>query len=170
MSAIVHADEFSAEVHHFELYKKAGFYTMNVRVAFVLSPVAKRAIQKGVPLSWVLKVRIQQEGWFWNKDVFRIDIPWVIQYQALLNLYSVTHRSSGHVETFSTLVSALNYMSVVRGLKLLEVAEVQADKHYYVAVKIQFNREFLPPPLRPESYFDSGWFLSSDWFIWPIQK
>ncbi|MCK5122068.1 MAG: DUF4390 domain-containing protein, partial [Methylococcales bacterium] len=41
---------------------------------------------------------------------------------------------------------------------------------YYVAIKVEFSREALPVPLRPLSYFDSQWALSSDWALWPLQN
>lgn len=170
MPTMLWAGEFAAKVRNVSIQKKDADYILNARLGYVLSPVAKEAIQKGMPLSWILKVKMQQKGMLWNKTIYETGIPFVIQYHALLNQYSVTNRNSDHVEMFASLVSALNFMATVRNLKLVESSVVRHDESYFVAVKIQFDREFLPIPLRPESYFDSQWSLSSDWFIWPIQK
>jgi hypothetical protein len=47
---------------------------------------------------------------------------------------------------------------------------LQPGQRYKLAIKCQFDREALPVPLRPFAYLDSQWFLSSDWYLWPIQK
>ncbi len=170
LSAMLWAGEFSAKVRYVNVQKKAADYILNARLDYVLSPTAKEAIQKGVPLSWILVVEVQRKKWLWNKTIYVAEIPFVIQYHALLNQYSVTNKSSKDVEMFSTLASAMNSMATVRDLKLMESSVIHHNESYFVALKIQFDREFLPVPLRPESYFDSDWSMSSDWFIWHNKK
>jgi hypothetical protein len=38
------------------------------------------------------------------------------------------------------------------------------------AVKVNFDRDALPLPLRPIAYIDPQWYLSSDWTLWPLKK
>jgi hypothetical protein len=170
MPAMLWAGEFAATVRYVNVQKTDTDYILNARFDYGLSPTAKEAIQKGVPLSWILLIKVQQQGRFWDKILYEAEIPFVIQYHALLNQYSVTNKISKDVETFATLVLAMNFMEMVRDLKLVESSVIQPDECYFVALKIQFDREFLPVPLRPESYFDLQWSLSSDWFIWQLQK
>ena len=37
-------------------------------------------------------------------------------------------------------------------------------------IRVGFEREALPIPLRPTSYFDPQWALSSRWTLWQLQK
>ncbi|MEY3760764.1 MAG: hypothetical protein RIR39_2255, partial [Pseudomonadota bacterium] len=37
-------------------------------------------------------------------------------------------------------------------------------------VKVSFDRDALPLPLRPIAYIDPQWYLSSDWTLWPLKK
>ncbi len=169
-SASLLAGEFSAKVRYVNIQQKGADYVLNAHFDYVLSPVAKEAIQKGVPLSWVVLVKVQYQRLLWNKTIYVAKIPFVIQYHALLNQYSVTDKRSKVVEVFSTLASAMNFMATVRDLKLMKDSALDRSKDYLVALKIQFDREFLPIPLRPESYFNSDWSMSSDWFIWRNKK
>jgi len=170
MPGILWANGFAARVRYLNVQKNDLSYVLNARLDYHLSPIANEAIQKGVPLSWKLLIKIQQHGLLWNKTLFHAEIPFIIQYHALLNQYSVKNSNSDEGEMFTSLKAAIKFMGTIHALKLLKTALLQADKSYFVSVKIQFDREFLPIPLRPESYFDSGWSLSSDWKIWPIQK
>jgi len=170
LPALLWPGEFSAKIQSVNVEKAGADYILNAHLDYVLSPTAKEAIQKGVPLSWILVVEVQRKRWFWNKTIYAAAIPFVIQYHALLNQYSVTNKNSKNVEIFSTLVSALNAMATVRHLKLMKSSVIRRNESYRVALKVQFDREFLPVPLRPESYFDSDWSLSSNWFIWHNKK
>ncbi|WP_305906419.1 DUF4390 domain-containing protein [Methylomarinum sp. Ch1-1] len=168
LPALLWADDYAARVENVEVLNVDDGYELNAHIVYVLSPTAKAAIYKGVPLSWKLLVKVQREGLLWNRTLYQQQLPFVIQHQALLNQYMVKNLSDDRVEMFASLKLALAYMGSIR-LPLMGLR--RSDGHdYRLAIKIQFDREFLPVPLRPESYFDSQWDLSSDWFIWHLQK
>ena len=41
---------------------------------------------------------------------------------------------------------------------------------YVVAIKVSFDRDALPLPLRPLAYINPQWYLSSEWTLWPLKK
>jgi hypothetical protein len=92
-----------------------------------------------------------------------------LQFHALLNQYAV-QTDNRPTEMFLSLHAALNYMATIRHRLTLAPEAFIKNEHYILAVKTQFNRESLPVPLRPFTYLDREWFLSSDWLICPIQK
>jgi hypothetical protein len=61
-------------------------------------------------------------------------------------------------------------MSVVTDFPLIEQSRIASDKDYLLAVKVNFDRDALPLPLRPIAYIDPQWYLSSDWTLWPLIK
>jgi uncharacterized protein DUF4390 len=163
------AEDYSTTITTAEVRSVDNHYVMNSRIRYGLSPVAKEAITKGVSLSWVLHIRIRKKSWLWDKTLYALEIPWVIQYQALLNQYSVHNLHDQHRESFATLNSALDYMGGLHNF-VLPGYDLPIGKQHYLAMRVEFDREFLPVPLRPESYFNSDWFLSGDWYIWPLQN
>lgn len=169
LPACLQAKEIGAKVVSVDGRTTESGSVLNARLDYSLGATAKEAIKKGVPLSWVLRVQWQKKIGFWHVTIDEVRVPYVIQYQALLNQYSVKNLMSGRVEMFAGLNAALNHMERIRGLAL-PWSVGHAPDNYRVVVKTQFDREFLPIPLRPESYFDSQWALSSDWFIWRPQK
>lgn len=144
------------------------WFKLNVDIDFKLSPIAKEALQKGIVLTWVVLIKIEQEGVFWNTTVEEKQIHYKIKNHDLLNLYSVNR--DGVIDMFSTLNASLNAISKIRNLAVINKQTIQPNETYRVAVKVFFDREALPIPLRPISYFDSQWALSSQWTLWQLQK
>ncbi|MEE9337539.1 MAG: DUF4390 domain-containing protein [Methylococcaceae bacterium] len=162
--------EFSAEVSYINIDTKSDgpWLELNADIDFRLSPMAKEALQKGIALSWAVIIKIEQEGWLWNTTVEQRKLKYTIKNYALLNLYSVN--DNGEEDRFSTLKASLNSMSKIRNLAIIKKKSIKKNKKYQVLIKVGFEREALPIPLRPISYFDSQWALSSRWTLWQLQK
>jgi len=144
---------------------------LSADILYQLSDKAMEALQNGVPLFWDLQVKVQQQrDVLWNKTLVDTAIRYRIQYHALLNMYRVRNEGNGDVYNFSTLSAALDLMSAVRHFRLIEKAELAPEKQYLCAVKVNFDRDALPLPLRPIAYIDPQWYLSSDWTLWPLKK
>jgi len=166
-----HADQFAAEVKQVKVTLQGDRYVLFADIVYQLSEKAMDALQNGVPLFWELRVKVQQQrGVFWNKTLVDTSIRYRLQYHALLNMYRVRNEASGAVYNFSTLPAALDLMSAVRHLVLINKSELIAEKQYLCAVKVNFDRDALPLPLRPMAYIDPQWYLSSDWTLWPLKR
>ncbi|MCK5830979.1 MAG: DUF4390 domain-containing protein [Methylococcales bacterium] len=165
-----YSEDYSAKIKNIivEVKPKSPWFTLNADINFKLSPIAKEALQKGIVLTWVIVIKVEQEGWFWNTVLEEKQISYKIKNHELLNLYSVDE--NGVVDMFSTLKASFNAISKIRNLAIINKQEIQKNKQILVAVKVLFDREALPIPLRPISYFDSQWALSSQWAIWQQKK
>lgn len=155
-------------VRYAKLLENADDYTISTRIDYQLSPTAKEALHKGVPLAWDVLIEINRTMGPLNTTLYEKKLPFVLEFNALLNQYEV--KSPGQPEMFLTLNAALNFMAALHDAGHIDKGLLQTGKNYQLAVKSRFNREFLPIPLRPAAYLDGQWFLSSDWFVWPIQK
>ncbi|MFZ2170005.1 MAG: DUF4390 domain-containing protein [Methylococcaceae bacterium] len=166
-----YANEFAAEVRQAEITLEGDSYVLSADILYQLSDKAMEALQNGVPLFWDLQVKVQQQRDFlWNKTLVDTTIRYRLQYHALLNMYRVKNEGDGEVYNFSTLSAALDSMSAIRGFRLIEKTELGPEKQYLCAVKVNFDRDALPLPLRPIAYIDPQWYLSSDWTLWPLKK
>lgn len=164
------AETFEAVVNNVRVTPEKGWYKLDADINYSLSPTAKEALQKGISLSWVIKVKVQQQRVFWDTTLEELEMGYLVQRHALLNLYSVKNLNSGAKDMFSTLTAALASISKIRSLPVIEKSLILADENYQIAIKVLFDREALPVPLRPMSYFKSEWALSSQWSLWQLQK
>ncbi len=170
LSGSLWAEGFSASVQNVDIDLTGSRYVLSADIAYSLSPMAKEALQKGIPLTWELVVKVKQVGFLWDMTLKKISLKYQLKNHALLNLYSVKNLNTESTEMFSSLTGALNTMSRIRHLELIDKMAVQSLSDCYIAIKVAFSREALPTPLRPLSYFDSQWALSSDWTLWPLQN
>jgi hypothetical protein len=163
------ANDYSSKVLSGKTEHIGGVYSFSADIEFNLSPTAKEALQKGIALTWEVAIKIEEQATLWNSTLKELEIGYKIQNHALLNQYSVKI-NNGSPTLFSTLNAALDFMSNIRNLVLIKEQFIHQDRMYNVAIKVTFDREALPIPLRPLSYFDSQWALSSPWTVWPISK
>ncbi len=166
----VFASEFSAQIKNASLEKQDDWYMLDADVEYVLSPAAKEAIESSIPLVWHLKIQLKQVRYFHDKTVINLNYDYKIRYRALLNNYSVTNLNSKSEKKYPSLSEALDSLSHIRELKVIPVSALKKNKLYEAGIKLEFDKEQLPAPLRPTAYFDSEWNLSSDWYLWQLKK
>lgn len=170
-TAFLHADESITEVRSINFELRNGQYFLSADIQYALTQTAREALQKGIPLYWDVLIKVVRErNWLWNKTLVDFKIRYRIQYHALLNNYRVTNITSSDSTNYATLAAALEGMAEIRNIAILDEEDIEKDESYRVSVKTRFDREALPLPLRPASYVNPQWYLSSDWLQWPVQK
>jgi Domain of unknown function (DUF4390) len=148
----VAAGDVEVKISHAETVLVDGNYAVNADIDYRLSKVEER------------------RDYVWNKTIVDKTARFRIQYHALLNMYRVKNESDATVNNFSTLQAALDLLSTLRDYPLVEQKLIQAQKHYVAKMKVHFERDALPLPLRPTAYLNPQWYLSSAWYVWPLKK
>jgi hypothetical protein len=163
------ADDFGVAVKSAAMQIQGDSYMLSAEFDYQLSMRAKEALENGVPLFWVIQVKIQQRRDFlWNKTLSESFIRHKIQYHALLNMYRVRNEHTSEVSSFSTLTAALDSISTVRDFSVLPTSALVQDRQYIAAVQVKLDRDSLPLPLRPIAYINPQWYLSSPWYVWSL--
>jgi hypothetical protein len=165
------ANMLAVTVKKAELNLKNGSYLLSAEINYRLSVKAMDALQNGIPLFWDVQIKVQkQRNYLWNKTLVNKQLRYRIQYHALLNMYRIRNENSGEMANFSTLSAALAMMSSIRGVRLMEKSEIEPENRYIAGIRVKFDREALPLPLRPTAYLNPQWYLSSDWHLWYLTK
>lgn len=166
---LAHSADYSADVRSVSLHRMGENTEINAQIQFRLSPLAQEALLKGVPLEWRVLIEYRRGGPLWDSVVQRQQLPYRLQYHALLNQYTVK-TANQPAQMFLTLTAAFHAMSQVTLDAAAVAQQLPTDNKGLLAIKVQFLREALPVPLRPFAYLNPQWFLSSDWYTCPIQK
>jgi hypothetical protein len=146
-------------------------YVLNADIDYQLSEKVIEALNNGVSLYWTYRFKIMEHrSYLWDRAVVEKDFRYRIQYHALLKMYRVRNENSGAVDNFSTLQAALDLLSTLRDYRLVDKAKIEDQKEYVTGIKVNFERDALPLPLRPIAYLNPEWYLSSDWTLWPLKK
>jgi hypothetical protein len=146
-------------------------YVLTADIDYQLSEKAIEALNNGVSLFWTYEFKVyEQRNYVWDNTLLEKSFRYRIQYHALLKMYRVTNESNGAVDNFSTLQAALDMLATLRDYRLIEKAKISDQESYIAGMKITFERDSLPLPLRPIAYMNPQWYLSSDWYLWPLKK
>lgn len=146
-------------------------YVLTANIDYKLSEKAIEALNNGVSLFWTYQFKVEeQRDYLWNNTLVEKSFRYRIQYHALLKMYRVINESNGAVDNFSTLQAALDLISTLRDYRLIETSDISDEESYVAGMKITFERDALPLPLRPIAYTNPQWYLSSDWYLWPLKK
>lgn len=146
-------------------------YVLTAYIDYQLSEKAIEALNNGVSLYWTYQFKVQQHrDYVWDNTLMEKSFRYRIQYHALLKMYRVTNESNGAVDNFSSLQAALDFLSTLRDYRLIEKSRISEKESYLIGIKITFERDALPLPLRPIAYTNPQWYLSSDWYLWPLKK
>ncbi len=167
----VEAKEFIIE--HAETGLVGDTYYLDATVNYHLSDQAREALLKGVELTFELEVEVvRKKGrlWFLDKKVSQSTQRYTLKYQPLTQQYQVLHINSGKSRNLPSLSTATWILGIVADLPLLKQEEVNPEAQYVVRLKALFDIESLPVPIRLLAYFAPSWYMSSDWYICPLES
>jgi hypothetical protein len=167
----VHAYATGVRVKSIETALSAEDYVLSADIDFQLSKKAIEALNNGVSLLWTYQFVVKEKrDYVWDKILIEKHFRYRIQYHALLKMYRVINVNNGALENFSTLEAALDLLSTLRDYRLIEKSKLDGQKKYITGLKVSFEQDALPLPLRPMAYLNPAWYLSSDWYLWPLKK
>jgi hypothetical protein len=170
-SVKVNAEEYQTKIKNAEIGLENDLFLLSAEIEFALSPAAKDALLKGIQLAWDIPIRIKQKrSIWWNKEISSLTLRYQIRYYALMNIYRVKSEHSNQINNFSSLSAAVNSFSLLKNIPLIRRSELSSESDYFVELQANFDRNKLPIPLRPLTFFDHEWDLSSNLFACSIPK
>lgn len=148
-----------------------GVHELDARLQLVLSSEALDALNKGLPLTIELQLRMLRERRL-LPDVLdaELAVRFELEYRPLSQRYIVRNLNSGNQDSFATLYSALNSLGRVDGLPVIDDALLQSDKRYRVRLRSLLNTQQYPAPLRLLFFWRDQWQLKSEWFEWSLER
>lgn len=134
---------------------------LNADFELTLNPTLEEALQKGIPLYFLLEVDIVRPRWYWFDDKvaqsatqYRVSwIPLTRQYRVSSGLLSLTYDSLDEVER---LIGRVNSREIARA------SELEKGSRYDAVVRLRLDTNQLPKPFQVNALASRDWQLSSD--------
>jgi len=167
------ADENTSgfSIQSLETLMQDRVYLLNANFDYQFSKEAIEALEHGVPLLILVDIEILTPRWYWtDKTIAELEQGYLLIYHALSESYVINNLNSGTQNNFISLRQALNFLSKIKGLPILDAKLLNLEKDYYLRVRTHLDIESLPAPMQPLAYISSDWQLSSGWYEWPLQK
>ena len=165
------AQKGSFEIRNASTRLSDGVYLATARVEFELSDEALEALNSGVvmPIQLQIKLTRQRKLWFDN-SIATLEQSYQLSYQPMSERYVIKNVNSGEQDSFATLFSALNTMGRVVDLPIIDQSILDPDAKYEIALRVVLDQTTLPGPLRLLAFWDGGFKLQSDWYVWNLES
>jgi hypothetical protein len=147
-----------------------GVYHLNARLDLPVSDAVRRGLAEGVPLTLELDLDIERVRQLLpNSRVAELTQRYHLQYNAVSARYILRNDNSGQQESLGTVEAALDQLSSVRGLPVLDKSLVTADRRYEASVRAKIDYGTVPFSVRLLMFWVSEWHRESDWYTWTLQ-
>jgi hypothetical protein len=168
----LHADglEGRFEVRSADLELEEGVYHMNARLAMPISEAVRRGLTEGVPLNLELDIEIERVRQLLpNSKIAELTQRYHLEYNAVSARYTLRNVNSGQQESLATVDAALDRLSDIRDLPVLDRALVADDRRYEASVRAKADYGSVPFTLRLVMFWVSDWHRETDWYTWTFQ-
>ncbi len=158
------------EVRSADLELKEGVFHLNARLDLPISDAVREGLAQGVPLALELDLSIERVRQLLpNSGVADLTQRYHLQYNAVSGHYILRNDNSGQQESLPTLDEALEQLSQVRGVPVLDRSLISPDLRYEANVRAKLDVGAVPLSLRILMYRVRDWHRESDWYTWTFQ-
>jgi len=162
-SSLARADTIA--VRSAEVRIEEGEVLLNADFDLSLNSTLEEALEKGIPLYFVLEFELTRSRWYWFDDkVAQTSITSRVSYNALTRQYRV---GSGLLAVaFNSLEEVERYIGRVTSRPVAQASALSKGMRYDAAIRLRLDVNQLPKPFQVNALASREWTLASDWYRW----
>jgi hypothetical protein len=146
-----------------------GVWQLNAIIDLGLAKSARGALAEGIPLTLVLDMLVTGERRFLpDEDVAELQQRWELAYDALSDRFVVTNLNSGDQGTYATQEEALEALSTIRYLPMIDADLLESGRRHEVSIRASVEIGGLPDAVRLLIFW-RDWSRATDWYTWSIR-
>ena len=163
--AVAHAE--GIEVRNAALVAGEDGYFLEADFEIALNPTLEEALNKGVPLYFLLEFEVIRPRWYWlNEKVLNNQQQYRLAYNALTRQYRLGLGSL--FQNFASLSETLDFLSRVRRRQVLEPGTLTKGTTYMAGVRMRLDVSQLPKPFQLNALASRDWNFGSEWHRWSV--
>ena len=163
--AFAHAE--GIEVRNAALVAGEEGYFLEADFEIALNPTLEDALNKGVPLYFLLEFEVIRPRWYWlNEKVVNTQQQYRLAYNALTRQYRLGVGSL--FQNFGAMSEALDFLSRVRRRQVLEPGTLSKGVTYTAGVRMRLDVSQLPKPFQLNALASRDWNFGSEWHRWSV--
>lgn len=148
-----------------ELRIEEGEVLLNAEFEFSLNPTLEDALEKGIPLYFVLEFELTRGRWYWlDEKVAQTSLVYRVSYNALTRQYRVA--SGLLTQLFNTLQEVERFIGRITSRPVASADALTKGAKYDAAVRLRLDVNQLPKPFQVNALASREWTLASDWQRW----
>ncbi len=134
---------------------------LTAQFGLALNATLEEALQRGVPLYFVLEAEVTRPRWYWfDEKVLRWQTQYRVSWLPLTRQYRV---ASGLLsQTFDTLQEVERLVGRVNSRSIARADELERGARYEVAVRLRLDVNQMPKPFQVSALGSREWQLASE--------
>jgi hypothetical protein len=162
----------AAQLHGIEV-RRAIFvaeddhYVLEADIDTILSAPLEDALNKGIPLYFLLEFELARSRWYWfNDKIISKQQQYRLSFNALTRQYRIG--VGAFYQNFPTLSEAVQVMSKVRRREDIEPGVLSKGTGYTAGLRLRLDTSQLPKPFNLNALGSREWSLGSEWYRWTV--
>jgi hypothetical protein len=147
-----------------------GVYELDAKLDLILPEGARKAIESGLTLRLTYEIRVDRVRRYMPDDgVAALEQRYEVSYHALSQRYLVKNLNTGEQQDFGSLQGALDRVSELRGLPVLDTALVSDGPAYEGRIRAVLGLNTAPDVLGWLLFWTDDWSAESEWKQWTLR-
>jgi hypothetical protein len=142
-------------------------WQLNAEFNIAFSPRLEEAVNRGVPLYFVVEFELARPRWYWfDEKPIQFAQTYKVSYTPLLRQYRISVGSAS--QNFTRFDDVARVLSRVRGLPVASKTALTGGGEYQASVRLRLDTAQLPKPFQFDAISSRDWTLASDWYRWSV--
>ena len=169
MTSFALAAGSSINIKNAELELQDDYYGLNADVDMSFDKEIEEAINKGVPLNFLIEFQIVSPRKYWFDDEIVTTSQSVsLSYHALSRQYLVNR--GAHQQSFASLNEAMRELVTLNDWKVVDKSALEKSEVYKAALLIRLDQTKLPKAIQVDTIASEKWNISSQKFEWVLKE
>ena len=148
-----------------ELVASDEMIALNADFDVAFSDEVETALNKGVPLSFLVEFQLVTPRRYWFDDEIETRSMLItLSYHALSRQYLLNRNN--HQQAFTSLQEAKEELARLRGWQVLDKSLLKKGEVYQAALRVRLDQSRLPKPLQVDIIGSEDWNMVSQRYRW----
>jgi len=147
-----------------------GVYELDAKLDLPLPDGARKAVESGLTLRLTYEIVVDRvRRYMLDAEIASLAQRYEVSYHALSQRYLVRNLNTGEQHDFGTLQGALDRVSEIRGLPVIDTALVSPGPVYEGRIRAVLDLSTAPDVLGWLLFWSDDWSAASDWKTWTLR-
>ena len=164
------ADEARLSIREAQATIDEGVFELDAKLDLTLPEGARQAIEAGLTLRLTYEITVDRvRRYMPDAGVAALEQRYEVSYHALSQRYLVKNLNAGEQQDFGSLQAALDRVSELRGLPVLDTALVTDGPAYEGRIRAVLKLNTAPDVLGWLLFWTDDWNVESEWKRWTLR-
>jgi hypothetical protein len=166
----VAADEARLSIREAQATIDEGVFELDAKLDLTLPEGARQAIEAGLTLRLTYEISVDRvRRYMPDAGVAALEQRYEVSYHALSQRYLVKNLNAGEQQDFGSLQAALDRVSELRGLPVLDTALITDGPDYEGRIRAVLKLNTAPDVLGWLLFWTDDWNVESEWKRWTLR-